>query len=80
LLDIDELLAQWRYRHMNMVQRMIGRRIGTGGSTGADYLKAAADSHYVFKEFADLTSFLIPRHRLPQMPREIMMSLCYSNK
>jgi tryptophan 2,3-dioxygenase len=80
LLDIDELLAQWRYRHMNMVQRMIGRRIGTGGSTGADYLKAAADSHYVFKEFADLTSFLIPRHRLPKMPHEIMMSLCFSNK
>lgn len=80
LLDIDELLAQWRYRHMNMVQRMIGRRIGTGGSTGADYLKAAADSHYVFKEFADLTSFLIPRHKLPVMPKAIMQSLCFGNK
>lgn len=77
LLDIDELLAQWRYRHMNMVQRMIGRRIGTGGSTGADYLKAAADSHYVFKEFADLTSLLIPRHKLPTMPEAILESLCY---
>lgn len=77
LLDIDELLAQWRYRHMNMVQRMIGRRIGTGGSTGADYLKAAADSHYVFKEFADLTSLLIPRHKLPAMPTAILNSLCY---
>lgn len=80
LLDIDELLAQWRYRHMNMVQRMIGRRIGTGGSTGADYLKAAADSHYVFKEFADLTSFLIPRHKLPEMPTAIIKSLCFGNK
>ncbi|MBL7765698.1 MAG: tryptophan 2,3-dioxygenase [Chitinophagaceae bacterium] len=77
LLDIDELLAQWRYRHMNMVQRMIGRRIGTGGSTGAEYLKAAADTHYVFKEFADLTSFLIQRNRLPTLPETLASKLGY---
>jgi len=77
LLDIDELLAQWRYRHMNMVQRMIGRRIGTGGSTGAHYLKAAADTHYIFKEFADLTSFLIQRNKLPQLPTELSHALGY---
>ena len=80
LLDIDELLAQWRYRHMNMVQRMIGRRIGTGGSTGADYLKAAADTHYVFKEFADLTSFLIQRSRLPQLPHRLAAELGFTSK
>ncbi|MFM2387127.1 MAG: hypothetical protein RL660_1884 [Bacteroidota bacterium] len=67
LLDIDELLAQWRYRHMNMVQRMIGRRVGTGGSTGAHYLKNAADTHYIFKELADLTTFLVQRSRLGDM-------------
>lgn len=78
LLDIDELLAQWRYRHMNMVQRMIGRRIGTGGSTGADYLKAAADTHYVFKEFADLTSFLIQRRLLPELPAKLEAMLKYT--
>src|SRR5262249_34091164 len=38
LLDTDELMALWRYRHINMVQRMIGSRIGTGGSSGTDYL------------------------------------------
>ena len=48
LLEIDEQLSSWRYRHMNMVHRMIGTRIGTGGSTGKDYLKAAADKHYIF--------------------------------
>lgn len=80
LLEIDELLAQWRYRHMNMVQRMIGRRIGTGGSTGAHYLKHAADSHYIFKEFADLTSFLIQRNRLPSLPEELAKVLGYSKK
>jgi tryptophan 2,3-dioxygenase len=80
LLDIDELLAQWRYRHMNMVQRMIGRRIGTGGSTGAHYLKNAADSHYIFKEFADLTSFLIQRNKLPSLPENLATQLGYSKK
>lgn len=65
LLEIDEQLSSWRYRHMNMVHRMIGTRIGTGGSTGKDYLKAAADKHYIFKEIAQLNSFLIERRKLP---------------
>jgi tryptophan 2,3-dioxygenase len=65
LLEIDEQLSTWRYRHMNMVHRMIGMRIGTGGSTGKDYLKAALDKHYIFKEIAMLTSFLIERKTLP---------------
>jgi tryptophan 2,3-dioxygenase len=77
LLDIDEMLAQWRYRHMNMVQRMIGRRIGTGGSTGAAYLKGAADSHYIFKEIADITSYLVQRNKLVQLDKQITDKLEY---
>ncbi len=65
LLEIDEQLSSWRYRHMNMVHRMIGTRIGTGGSSGKEYLKAAADKHYIFKEIAHLNSFLIERRKLP---------------
>jgi len=34
LTDLDELIAQWRYRHMAMAHRMIGSKIGTGGSSG----------------------------------------------
>lgn len=71
LLEIDEQLAAWRHRHMNMVHRMIGARIGTGGSTGKDYLKAAADKHYIFKEIAQLSSFLVERRKLPALPPEI---------
>lgn len=71
LLDIDEQLSAWRYRHMHMVHRMIGMRIGTGGSTGKDYLKAAADKHYIFKEIAQLNSFLIERRKLPKLPVEV---------
>jgi len=71
LLEIDEQLSGWRYRHMNMVHRMIGTRIGTGGSTGKDYLRAAADKHYIFREIAQLNSFLIERRKLPSLPAEI---------
>jgi len=75
LLETDEQLSSWRYRHMNMVHRMIGTRIGTGGSTGKDYLKAAADKHYIFKEIAQLNSFLIERRKLPSLPAAIEKQL-----
>jgi tryptophan 2,3-dioxygenase len=38
LVDLDEGLQEWRYRHVKMVQRTIGAKMGTGGSTGAHYL------------------------------------------
>jgi len=71
LLEIDEQLSTWRYRHMSMVHRMIGTRIGTGGSTGRDYLKGALDKHYIFAEIARLTSFLIERRKLPVLSTEM---------
>jgi len=80
LLEIDEQLSTWRHRHMNMVHRMIGTRIGTGGSSGKDYLKAAADKHYIFKEIAQLTSFLIERRKLPQLPKEIEEKLGFAGE
>jgi tryptophan 2,3-dioxygenase len=40
LVDIDEGIQEWRYRHVMMVQRIIGSRTGTGGSAGADYLRS----------------------------------------
>jgi len=75
LLEIDEQLSSWRYRHMNMVHRMIGTRIGTGGSSGKDYLKAAADKHYIFRDIARLNSFLIERRKLPGLPKAIERKL-----
>jgi tryptophan 2,3-dioxygenase len=38
LVDIDEGLQEWRYRHVKMVERTIGSKIGTGGSSGVEYL------------------------------------------
>jgi len=79
LLEIDELLSLWRHRHIHMVQRTIGKRVGTGGSSGAEYLRNAADSHYIFKELAELTSFLLPRHMLPQLPQDLIRDLSYTH-
>ena len=78
-LELDEQLSTWRYRHMNMVHRMIGQRIGTGGSTGKDYLKGAADKHYIFKDFAQLTSFLIERRKLPALPKSVEHKLGFAS-
>lgn len=40
LVDIDEGLQEWRYRHVKMVERTIGMKPGTGGSSGAEYLRS----------------------------------------
>ena len=39
LVDLDEGLQEWRYRHVKMVERTIGKKPGTGGSAGAEYLR-----------------------------------------
>jgi tryptophan 2,3-dioxygenase len=78
LLEIDEQLSTWRFRHMSMVHRMIGTRSGTGGSTGKDYLGAALQRHHLFKEIAALTSFLIERKRLPALTPEMERRLGFS--
>jgi tryptophan 2,3-dioxygenase len=39
LVDLDEGVQEWRYRHVKMVQRTIGMKSGTGGSSGAQYLQ-----------------------------------------
>ncbi len=49
LVDIDEGLQEWRYRHVKMVERTIGRKSGTGGSSGADYLRSTL-FHPVFPD------------------------------
>lgn len=78
LLEIDEQLSTWRYRHMNMVHRMIGMRTGTGGSSGKAYLKGALDKHYIFRELAALTSFLIERRSLPKLPSSLEKRLGFA--
>lgn len=76
-LEIDELMANWRYRHMSMVRRMIGMRAGTGGSSGAKYLKGAMEKHHIFSDLARVTTYLVPRTRIPKLPEELSEKLIY---
>nr|MDQ6912188.1 tryptophan 2,3-dioxygenase [Verrucomicrobiota bacterium] len=78
LIEIDEQLANFRYRHLQMVRRMIGTRVGTGGSSGEQYLQGAVNKNYVYKELAGVITFLIERRNLPALPPRLHKALRFS--
>ncbi|MCI0679537.1 MAG: tryptophan 2,3-dioxygenase [Actinobacteria bacterium] len=75
LMDIDEGFTTWRYRHAQMALRMIGRRIGTGGSAGAKYLERSAERSRIFGDLYNLSTFLVPRADRPELPESIVESM-----
>jgi tryptophan 2,3-dioxygenase len=77
LMDIDEAMALWRHRHALMVERMIGMRSGTGGSSGHEYLSRTAREHRVFADLFRLSTYLIPRADLPAIPPEIERRMAF---
>jgi tryptophan 2,3-dioxygenase len=78
LVEIDHQMATWRHKHLVMVRRMIGMRMGTGNTSGSGYLEGALNKHYVFKDIAALSTFLIERKKLPALPGELIDKLSYS--
>jgi len=71
LSEIDELLSNWRYRHFMMVRRMIGIRVGTGGTSGAGYLEGTLSQHYAFREITEVATFLVERSKRPALPNAL---------
>ncbi|MEO8747634.1 MAG: tryptophan 2,3-dioxygenase family protein [Rhodanobacter sp.] len=57
LVDVEESFQLWRFRHMKTVERIIGHRRGTGGSSGVDFLKKALDLEF-FPELLDVRTLL----------------------
>lgn len=57
LVDIDEQFGLWRFRHMKVVQRIIGHKTGTGGSSGVSFLKQVIE-HVFFPELWDVRTHL----------------------
>jgi tryptophan 2,3-dioxygenase len=55
LLDIDEGIQEWRYRHVKMVERTIGAKMGSGGSSGVEYL-ASTLFNPAFKDLWEIRS------------------------
>lgn len=73
LMDVDSLMTKWRYNHVMLVQRMIGsQQIGTGGSSGYQYLRSTLSDRYkVFIDLFNLSTFLLPRDSIPTLTRRM---------
>lgn len=82
LVEVDQQFTVWRNRHAQMVMRMLGNKMGTGGSSGHKYLKKTADKHHVFRDFYHIATLLVPRQYVPELPEELKKSLSFyfSNK
>jgi len=77
LLEIDEGFTQWRSQHVLMVHRMLGSKIGTGGSSGHEYLQQTTQNNKFFSDLFNLSTFLIPRSALPILPDSLKRALDY---
>jgi len=82
LSEVDEFLTLWRFRHGQMVRRIIGSKIGTGGSVGVDYLMETASKHHIFKDIHFISTLMIPRSELPAIPDSLIheMDFFYKKK
>lgn len=65
LTEFDELIVSWRLRHIQMIERTIGSRMGTGGSSGATYLKATLEKKF-FPELWEARTLLIEPENMNQ--------------
>ena len=66
LIELEQSMILWRTSHARMVERMIGRRIGTGGSSGVDYLDMTT-KYRVFVDLWAVRSILIKKDALPAL-------------
>ncbi len=67
LIEFEQAMIIFRQRHARMVERVIGRRIGTGGSSGVDYLDQTALAYRVFKDLWTVRTFQLPADALPAL-------------
>ena len=79
LIDIDEMFSAWRFRHAMMAHRMLGTKIGTGGSSGHEYLKKSTDNNRVFTDLFNLATFLLPKKSIPTLPEELRTKLGFAH-
>jgi tryptophan 2,3-dioxygenase len=75
LVEVDEKFTTWRFRHAIMVQRILGTKIGTGGSSGHEFLKSTTERNRAFIDFFNLATFLIPKNMAPKLPQHIKEQL-----
>ncbi|MCS6965412.1 MAG: tryptophan 2,3-dioxygenase [Candidatus Kapabacteria bacterium] len=78
LIRLDQRVSLWRYRHSVMVNRMIGRKVGTGGSSGYDYLLQTTVRQHIFQDLTSLASYLLPPAEIPPLPSEVEARLRFA--
>ena len=69
LVEVDSQLVMFRHRHARMVERIIGRRVGTGGSSGVNYLDETTKIR-VFHDLWTARTVLLPKHLRPKLRKE----------
>jgi tryptophan 2,3-dioxygenase len=67
LVELEQLFVIFRQRHARMVERVIGRRTGTGGSAGVDYLDATAVKYRIFRDLWAIRTLQIRRAAAPKL-------------
>lgn len=67
VVELEESMVLFRTRHVRMVERVIGRRMGTGGSSGVDYLESTL-KYRIFTDLWTVRTILLPRSALPALP------------
>lgn len=75
LINIDEKFTKWRSAHALLAQRMLGTKLGTGGSSGFEYLKMAAEKNRIYLDIFNLSTFLIQKSELPKLPENLNKKL-----
>ena len=63
MVQLEQSMLLFRHAHARMVERMIGRRMGTGGSSGVDYLDKTA-TYRIFTDLWAVRAVLLPRQSL----------------
>jgi tryptophan 2,3-dioxygenase len=69
LVEFEQAIVMFRQRHARMVERVIGRRPGTGGSSGVDYLDETATTYRVFRDLWTVRTFQVRASDLPPLDR-----------
>jgi tryptophan 2,3-dioxygenase len=69
LVALEQAFVVFRQRHARMVERVIGRRTGTGGSAGVDYLDQTALRYRIFRDLWAVRTILLPASALPPLER-----------
>ncbi|MCE9594059.1 MAG: tryptophan 2,3-dioxygenase [Planctomycetes bacterium] len=69
IVELEQHFVIFRQRHARMVERIIGRRTGTGGSAGVDYLDKTALEYRIFRDLWAVRTLQIPRAAAPELER-----------